>query len=171
MGRTALHGQSRRTGFKLFKPWGDSAPYDVAIELKGRFARIQVKSTMCKVRARGPRSRRGAYVANMRHIAIRPYQESDFDFAAVYIIPLDLWYILPSSIIARRSAIQVFPGRKKNRYEQYREAWHFLRDPKDATSKSACGITLHAVEQWATTPSLSVAILDGVEVEAAGAPR
>jgi hypothetical protein len=143
-------------GFKLSKPWGDSAAYDVALERDGHFIRVQVKSTMCKARARKPHHQQGAYMANMRHISVRPYRESDFDILAVYVIPEDVWYLLPSSIAAGRAAIRVVPGDNRNRYERYQEAWHLLRDQKDATSKTARGITLHAtVEQWAATPSFS----------------
>lgn len=116
-------------GFKLSRPWGDSATYDVVIELKGRFVRVQVKSTMHKARARKPHHQQGAYMANMRHISVRPYEASDFEFLAVYVIPLDVWYILPSTITAHRSAIRVVPGDARNRYERYREAWHLLREP------------------------------------------
>jgi hypothetical protein len=86
----------------------------------------------------------------------RPDRESDFDILAVYVIPKDVWYLLPSSIAAGRAAIRVVPGDNRNRYERYQEAWHLLRDQKDAISKTARGITLHAaVEQWAATPSFS----------------
>ena len=67
-------------GFKLSRPWGDSATYDVVIELKGRFVRVQVKSTMCKARGRKPHYAQGTFVANMRHISMRRYQHSDFDY-------------------------------------------------------------------------------------------
>src|SRR5215471_9552130 len=33
-------------GLHLNKPWGEVMPYDFAIEHKGQFARVQVKSTM-----------------------------------------------------------------------------------------------------------------------------
>jgi hypothetical protein len=118
-------------GFKLSRPWGDSATYDVVIELKGRFVRVQVKSTMCKARPKKPHYLRpkGVFVANMRHISIRRYQKSDFDYLAVYIIPKDLWYIIPSAVATRRIAIRVAPDNKNNQYEPYREAWHLLRQP------------------------------------------
>jgi PD-(D/E)XK nuclease superfamily protein len=133
-------------GFKLSKPWGDSAAYDVAIEHAGHFLRVQVKSTMCKARARQPHHQQGAYMANMRHISVRPYRVSDFDFLALYVIPKDVWYVFPSSITAQRAALRVVPGDSRNRYERYQEAWHLLRDPKDSNSKTARGVTLHAVE-------------------------
>ena len=33
-------------GFRVSKPWGDSAPYDLAIDHRGRFRRVQVKCTI-----------------------------------------------------------------------------------------------------------------------------
>jgi len=129
-------------GFKLSRPWGDSATYDVVIELKGRFVRVQVKSTMCKARARKAHHQQGAYMANMRHISVRPYVASDFDYLALYVIPLDVWYILPSTITAQRSALRVVPGDDRNRYERYREAWQLLRQPPLLDLPG--GITLHA---------------------------
>lgn len=125
-------------GFKLSRPWGDSATYDVVIELKGRFVRIQIKSTMCKARGRKPHYFQGTFVANMRHISVRRYQESDFDYLAVYVIPKDTWYIIPSDVATQRIAIRVCPGNPKNQYEGYREAWQLLRQPQ-------ASITLHAV--------------------------
>ena len=32
-------------GLRVTKPWGDNAPYDLAIEANGRFLRVQVKGT------------------------------------------------------------------------------------------------------------------------------
>jgi hypothetical protein len=132
-------------GFKQSRPWGDSATYDVVIELKGRFVRVQVKSTMCKARGRKPHYAQGTFVANMRHISVRRYQHSDFDYLAVYVIPKDVWYIIPSTITARRAAIRVVPGDDRNRYERYREAWHLLREPPPPNPPRA--ITLRAVEE------------------------
>jgi len=52
-------------GFHALKPWGESRPYDVGIEVLGGLLRVQVKSTMlrtgtgyyCRLR-RGYRSRK-----------------------------------------------------------------------------------------------------------------
>lgn len=115
-------------GFKLTKPWGDSASYDVAIEQKGRFLRIQVKSTICREHGRKPEHTKGMYVASMRRSSGRPYRQSDFDFLAVYVIPKDVWYVIPVAIAMQRSGIRVRPGYADNRYERYREAWHLLKD-------------------------------------------
>ena len=42
MARAAEHG------FHVTKPWGDSARYDFAIDHRGRFLRVQVKSTIAR---------------------------------------------------------------------------------------------------------------------------
>ena len=143
-------------GFKLSKPWGDSAPYDVAIEHRGHFLRVQVKSTMCQAVPRKPHHQKGVFVANMRRIWTRRYRPSDFDYVAVYVIPKDVWYIIPSAVATRRIAIRVAPGNNANQYERYREAWHPLRDLEDVTSQSSRGVTLHAVVEdgWFTAVDL-----------------
>lgn len=141
-------------GFKLSKPWGESAPYDVVIDLRGRFVRVQVKSTMARVRFMRTHYKQNMYEIHARRNSGRPYQVSDFDFLAVYIIPEDLWYIVPVSVAVHWRTMRVIPGGKVNRHAQYEEAWHLLRDQEDATSKTARGITLHsAAENWAGTPS------------------
>jgi hypothetical protein len=143
-------------GFKLSKPWGDSAPYDVAIDIEGRFIRVQVKSTFARDRLMRTHYRQNMYTVRARRHGNKPYRVSDFDFLAVYIIPENLWYIVPASVAIRRKSMKVIPGGKVNRHAQYEEAWHLLRDQEDAASKTARGITLHAaVEQWAATSSFS----------------
>jgi len=132
-------------GFKLSRPWGDSATYDVVIELKGRFVRVQVKSTMCKARGRKPHYAQGTFVANMRHISMRRYQHSDFDYLAVYVIPKDVWYIIPSEVATQKIAVRVRPGYPENQYEQYRDAWHLLRQPLPPNPPGA--ITVHAAAE------------------------
>ncbi len=77
-----------------------------------------------------------------------PYQESDFDYLAVYVIPKDTWYIIPSDVATKRIAIRVCPGNPKNQYEGYREAWHLLRQSPLPNPPSA--VTLHAVAEIPT---------------------
>ena len=40
---------SLRHGYKVLKPWGDSAPFDLALYFGNRIVRVQVKSTPCRV--------------------------------------------------------------------------------------------------------------------------
>jgi hypothetical protein len=105
-------------GLVVTKPWGESSRYDFAVERSGRFLRVQVKSTLCR--------KNNSYPLNL-HGAQAPYSIGDFDFVAAYVIPLDLWYIIPAeAAITGREKLYVTPGSPKTRYEQYREAWHLL---------------------------------------------
>lgn len=78
-------------GFTVAKPWGDSARYDVVVENEGRFLRIQVKST-----EQGAGS---GYICHL-HMCGRLYTAKDIDYFAVYVLPLDLWYIFPARTLA-----------------------------------------------------------------------
>jgi hypothetical protein len=52
----------------------------------------------------------------------------EIDFVAAYIIPLDLWYIIPAGVVAmRKGSIWLAPWNRQGKYERYLEAWHLLR--------------------------------------------
>jgi hypothetical protein len=110
-------------GLRVSKPWGDSARYDFAVEDKGRFLRIQVKSTVC-------RSGDG-YQCSIQPPAVvsQRYTGEQVDFFAAYVIPEDVWYILPAElVVGLASRIQLSPKCKKQRYAPYKEAWHLLHE-------------------------------------------
>jgi len=113
-------------GFNLAKPLGDAAQYDVILDLNGHFVSVQVKSTFFQASNLKP----GNFVASLHHVngPNHRYQPTDFDYLAVYCIPPDIWYIIPSEVAANKHAIRTCPGDKLNQWEQYREAWHLLHD-------------------------------------------
>lgn len=113
-------------GLKLCKPWGDTAPYDVTVEHGTGFHRVQVKSTM-HLRAKH------WWACQLTN---RGYKIDDFDYLAVYIIPKDVWYIIPWVTIAGRTGIHFDSRRPQGKYRQYREAWHLLTGkPKQTGSR------------------------------------
>jgi hypothetical protein len=106
---------------RVSKPMGDSASYDAVIEIRGRFVRVQVKSTTC-IRPGG------CYKCNIRPSTGRPYKRRDFDFLAVYIIPEDLWYIIPARLVldGKKIAIMINTTTPTSRWAPYKEAWDLL---------------------------------------------
>ncbi len=78
--------------FRVSKPWGDSAPYDLVTDHRGRFRRVQVK---CTIFHRG-----NSYKCHLDSNG-SPYSPRDIDFIAAYVIPTDSWYILPHQIHQR----------------------------------------------------------------------
>lgn len=106
-------------GLRVSKPYGDTAPYDVGVESKGRILRVQVKSTMYVRRG-------GEYCLNLLGRRRQKYEAGTVDFFAVYLIPEDEWYIIPFEEIEGKTLhIRCEGGRKK--WDEYREAWELLR--------------------------------------------
>lgn len=67
------------------------------------------------------------------YLTKEPYSLDQLDLFAAYIIPEDVWYMIPAIVILTptiKVAATVFPVTtlKKNRYryEHYREAWDLL---------------------------------------------
>jgi PD-(D/E)XK endonuclease len=112
MTRAAEHGLC------VTRPWGEMSRYDFAVEYKGRFVRVQVKSTMFLDR--------GGSVVTVRGWRGK-YTGDPFDFVAAYLIPLDIWYILPVESFGMRGTVGLYPKLKRSKYGRYKEAWHLLR--------------------------------------------
>ena len=55
---------------------------------------------------------------------------NEVDVIAAYLIPKDLWYIVPIEACTGKG-LWFFPdgSRKGSRFEKYREAWDYLRPP------------------------------------------
>ncbi len=122
-------------GLHVSKPWGESDRYDVAIEHKGRFLRVQVKSVSYKV---GPSYRCGIRTCSRED----PYKCRDADFFAIYIVPEDLWYILPANVATNHAnqTIILNPQLESNRYQPYKESWQLLQAKKKRVPKQKLDI-------------------------------
>jgi hypothetical protein len=113
MARAAEHG------LRVTKPWGETARYDFAVEHDGHFLRVQVKSTTSK--------QYNSYACNLRTTHQVPYCKEQIDFIAAYIIPLDVWYIIPVEIAVKSVSILILsPHLSESKYAPYKEAWHLL---------------------------------------------
>jgi hypothetical protein len=120
-----------RLGFKITKPWGDSAAYDVGVEAGERTLRVQVKSTDCRVGC--------GYLCGFKpNHNSEPYTTEKIDFFGAYVIPEDAWYVIPASVVLRVKSLNLSlcPVEKRKygkryRHEEYREAWELLRPAVD----------------------------------------
>ena len=106
-------------GLRVSRPWGDSAPYDVAVEHNGRFLRVQIKSTRCRHSA-------GAYKCHIDSNGT-PYTLHELDFIAAYVIPLEVWYLIPLAATRGQTEVLLAPNRPKSKYARYKEAWRLLQ--------------------------------------------
>jgi hypothetical protein len=107
-------------GFTVAKPWGQPR-YDVAIELNGRFLRIQVKSTEMWLGT--------CYRCQLHRHGQPNYTTKQVDYFAIYVFPEDIWYIFPAKALARKRMIALTPHLKGHKYEPYMENWWYLVRP------------------------------------------
>lgn len=120
--------QAALRGFAVCKPWGDMRAYDVGIEHNPNFLRVQVKSTTFRMGA----GYRCQFMPN--HLKKQDYNLKEIDLFAAYVIPLDLWYLIPAALLLgpRRitgvSLCPILPPVKKKSYcyEGYKDAWNLL---------------------------------------------
>ena len=108
-------------GLVVSKPYGDTAPYDFIVGCRRRLTRIQVKSVAHNWR-NGYRTTAGTGCAK------RPYTKDDMDILALYIIPMDTWYLIPVEAFTPVKTIRCCPHlpNSNGRFERFREAWHLL---------------------------------------------
>ncbi len=114
-------------GFKVSRPWGDSASYDVGIESGSLVLRVQVKSTSCRTQF--------GYLCQFKPgYRVQHYTLKKVDFFAAYIIPEDVWYLIPAAVLLegpQKKAMTLLPQNPRHperyKYEGYKEAWGLLR--------------------------------------------
>ncbi len=68
---------------------------------------------------------KGAYTCNITGTKRMRYATGKLDFFAVYLVPIDLWYIIPFELAARKSSLSLTPYNGE-KFGQYMEAWHLL---------------------------------------------
>jgi hypothetical protein len=121
-------------GFHVLKPWGDSLQYDIGVDRQGRLLRVQIKGSSA-------RKGRGGYLCRLRHggSGTQRYDLNEVDLFALYILPAEAWYLIPSATVLRPKPKMYLtfypnglhrPGQHSaaHDYEPYREAWHLLAE-------------------------------------------
>lgn len=107
-----------RRGFRVAKPFGDSAPYDFLVEKNGITARVQVKAT-------GRPGRYGWFeVSGRRTGGTRPYTKKEIDFIVAFVFRESTWYVIPVREVTGK-ILSLRPG-SGGKYEKFREAWGLL---------------------------------------------
>ena len=105
-----------KRGFAVLRPIGDRLPYDLGVEKDGKLLRIQVKSAwyersknLYTVDARRTKT-------NRRCMIREPYQETDFDFAILYVPDQGTFYVMPVGVFtAYKSGISLVEAQKRQR--------------------------------------------------------
>jgi hypothetical protein len=111
-------------GFSVAKPWGESDRYDFMVDCGTRIWRVQVKSAHSS-------ALNGYSFHACGNVRKNRYTRRDIDFIVGYVVPDDVWYVIPIEAYGERTTIKVFPSsrRRMSRFEKYREAWHYFGEP------------------------------------------
>ncbi len=102
-------------------PWGDSERYDTVVDFGRALFRVQVKSATAFAENR--------YRVKTTGASGRVYTSKEIDFFVAYIVPENIWYIIPIQAIGQRKGIRFYPTSRrqsKAEFEKYREAWCLL---------------------------------------------
>ena len=86
----------------------------------GKFVAVQVKCTIARLVS-------GDGYNCSTCSSHKPYKKGSFDYLAAYVIPIDVWYIIPAKLIFGLKSISLCTVGGEAKYEEYREAWHLLR--------------------------------------------
>jgi hypothetical protein len=108
-------------GLRVARPWGESSGYDFVVDREcGGMVRVQVKSTIF---------REGEGYSCTLKDSKGPYKKNSFDFVAAFVIPEDVWFILPEKKIRGMWSVGLYPKLESAKYREYQEAWRLLRGP------------------------------------------
>ena len=110
------------------KPYGESENFDVVVGRPGKFVGVQVKSTVHRTK--------NGYECKVR-TGDRAYTVGSFDFLAAYVIPENVWYIIPAKLILGKVSIELNPNSSTSKYQQYREAWELLREAVEVKTEGS----------------------------------
>src|SRR5207248_8329637 len=114
-------------GYPLSRPLSAHSAYDFILDTGARLLRVQVKSTS------HPHGGVFHINASRGFRRKRAYRRHEIDFLAAYLIPLDLWYIIPVAALGSVKTINLFPQRRAGRLEKFRNRWDLL------DSSHSCG--------------------------------
>jgi hypothetical protein len=120
-GQAAFLARALALGFSVSIPWGDSDRYDSVVDLHHGLFRVQVKSATLYAESR--------YRVKTTGANGKVYTSKEIDFFVGYVVPENIWYIIPVQAIGKRKGIRFYPTTRrqsKAMFEKYREAWCLL---------------------------------------------
>lgn len=127
IGELAFILKAKIHGLITLTPFSSITPYDVMIDNGRTSLKIQVKTTKMIGIQNGKR-RADTYKINVGHgkKSTETYCDSPIDFFAIYILPIDKFFIIPKEEIKVKT-IHLFPEKNSHRFTKYLEQWDLLK--------------------------------------------
>ena len=121
---------SLKQGWGVLQPVGDYLPYDLVLDIAGRFVKIQVKYAWFDEGKRNHVVDNRRTKTNRRTMVRSNYSLADFDFAICYIDALEVFYIFPCSVFTSYGSeihlIETDKRQRKPRSAEFRNAWNLI---------------------------------------------
>ena len=122
--------EALKRNWNVLRPIGDNLPYDLVFDVSGVLVKIQVKSAWFDESSDNYVVDNRRTKTNRRIMIRDEYQESDFDFALVYLADCNLFYIFPVEVfISYGSEIHMVETDKRQRKPkstEFRDAWKLI---------------------------------------------
>ena len=119
-----------KKGWGVARPIGDRLPYDLILDVKGKLAKIQIKSAWLDAVKQNYVVDNRRTKTNRRQMIRSPYDSADFDFAIVYLADIDVFYVFPSMVfVSYGSEIHLVEAVKRQRKPAssvFRDAWELI---------------------------------------------
>jgi len=120
-----------KLGWGVLAPIGDRLPYDLVFDVSGKLVKVQVKYAWLD-------KKRVNFIVysirtktNRRKMKKELYKEGDFEFALIYIHPLDIFYVMPFADFVTHASVSVgeFLGRQREgAAKKFRNAWNLIQE-------------------------------------------
>jgi len=109
-----------KRNLRVANPLVDVYGYDFLIEANGNFHKVQVKCN-------GVGEVNGSYHFSTSYGCKnkKQYSANEIDYFALYLLDIDLFYIIPVFIIKTKT-IRIRPNNYNCKFTGYREAWYLL---------------------------------------------
>ncbi len=141
IGEQAAILHALKNGYNVLSPIGDRLPYDLVFERDGIFLRIQVKTAWFDRKKENFVVDVRRTKTNRRFMKRDSYCEEDFDFALVYLIEKDIFYVFPVNVFIGYGSeihfVEVNKRQRKPKSAMFRDAWELLSQWA-ALHESAC---------------------------------
>ena len=122
--------KSLEYGWGVCRPIGNRLPYDLIIDISGKLIRIQVKSAWFDKQSQNYLVDNRRTKTNRREMVRDRYDESDFEFAIIYLSDLRVFYVFPvAEFLEYGSTVTIVESDKrqrKPRSAKFRENWQLL---------------------------------------------
>lgn len=116
--------RAKKSGFAVLTPYSSGSTYDLVVDSNGKLSRVQVKATNTVHSTNISDYYR--IVCSHGSAGKKLYTKEMIDFFAFYIMPLDLFYVIPVGLITTKN-IKLYPDKSNHKYSKYLENFNILK--------------------------------------------